>query len=222
MCSVVIQQAENMTVPAWVTDLTSFHRWTESEEFPEEGRIDYLAGEIWIDMSEEKVWSHNQVKTEYTIVLGTLAKTDRNGRFFQDGVRVQHPEADLSVAPDGVFVCNDSIQTMRVTFAPAADGEDLRINGSPNMALEVLSDSTVRKDTVRLRELYWEAGIREYWLVDARKGVLRFDILRHTAKGYVAVRPQRGWLKSAVFDRSFRLTQGSDDLGRPTFTLEVR
>src|SRR6516225_8022178 len=105
MCSVVIQQAENVTVPEWVTDLVTFTRWTESEEFPEDGRIDYLAGEIWIDMSDEKVWTHNQVKTEFTYTLAGLAKTERRGRFFQDGLRVQHPEADLSAVPDGLFIC---------------------------------------------------------------------------------------------------------------------
>ncbi len=222
MCSVVIQQAENVRVPEWVTDLASFTRWTETDEFPEEGRIDYLAGEIWIDMSDEKVWSHNQVKTEYTYRLAGLAKTERRGRFFQDGLRIVHPEANLSAKPDGLFICNDSFQMMRVTLTQAADGEDLHVEGSPNLALEVLSNSSVRKDTVRLRELYWAAGVREYWLVDARQQPVSFVILRHTAKGYVAVRPQRGWLKSAVLGKSFRLTQEADELGHPAFTLEVR
>ena len=113
MCRVEIQELD-VTVPEWVIDRTSFERWTESEEFPEEGRIDFLAGEIWIDMSEEQLFSHNQVKTEFTIVLGGLAKSTRRGRFFQDGVRLSHPEADLAVVPDALFVSIESIQTMRV------------------------------------------------------------------------------------------------------------
>jgi Uma2 family endonuclease len=90
------------------------------------------------------------------------------------------------------------------------------------MVLEVISNGSVRKDTVILRQAYWEAGVQEYWLVDARKQPLTFDILRHTAKGYVATRKQGGWLRSPVFGKSFRLTQGTDFLGQPSFTLEVR
>ena len=73
-----------------------------------------------------------------------------------------------------------------------------------------------------LHQAYWEAGIREYWLVDARKQPLRFDILRHTPKGYVATRKQAGWAKSAVFGKSFRLTQETSADGHRTYTLAVR
>ena len=79
--------------------------------------------------------------------------------------------------------------------------------------LEVLSDSSVEKDIVILFDAYWQAGIAEYWLVDARKGPVRFDIYRHTSKGYVATRKQAGWVKSAVFSKSFRLSQRQGPLG---------
>jgi Uma2 family endonuclease len=222
MCRVVIQDARDVIVPEWVDGLRSFSHWVESDEFPDEGRIDFLAGEIWIDMSDEKVWSHNQVKLAYFSVLDLLVRKTRKGRFFPDGLRIVHPEAKLSAVPDGVFVLNESIQTMRVSFLPAADGEDLTVQGSPDMTLEVLSNSSVKKDLEVLRQLYWKAGIPEYWLVDARGESLMFDILRHGAKGYVATRKQDGWMKSAVFGQSFRLIQEKDGLGHPLFTLEVR
>jgi hypothetical protein len=70
--------------------------------------------------------------------------------------------------------------------------------------------------------LYHEAGIPEYWLVDARGDRLVFEILRHTARGYVAVRKQQGWQKSGVFGKSFRLTQRTDENGLAEYTLKVR
>jgi Uma2 family endonuclease len=103
-----------------------------------------------------------------------------------------------------------------------AKGGYVELEGIPDMVLEVMSDSSVHKDTEQLRELYWQAGIREYWLVDARKEPLTFEILRHTAKGYIATRKQAGWLKSAVFGKSFQLTQRTDDLGYPEYRLAVR
>jgi Uma2 family endonuclease len=90
------------------------------------------------------------------------------------------------------------------------------------MALEIVSRSSVYKDIVFVRQAYWEAGIREYWLVDVRKEPIQFDILRHGARGYVATRKQDGWIKSSVFGHSFRLVSARDPKGNPDFTLEVR
>ena len=90
------------------------------------------------------------------------------------------------------------------------------------MVLEVVSRSSVRKDTEVLKEAYWDAGIQEYWLVDARKAPLRFDIFRYTSKGYVPVAKQASWLNSKVFAKSFRLTQTKGPQGYPKFTLAVR
>jgi Uma2 family endonuclease len=96
------------------------------------------------------------------------------------------------------------------------------LEGSPDMVLEVVSDSSVRKDTEQLRRDYWTAGIREYWLVDARPEPLVFDILRHTPKGYRTTPKKEGWIKSAVFAKAFRLTCRTNALGHPEYTLEVR
>ncbi len=81
---------EDLTVhvPEWVRDLDSFRRWACSDDFPETGRICFLNGEVWVDMSREQLFSHNQVKLEYSLVLGTMTKTDRLGRYFPDGVLV--------------------------------------------------------------------------------------------------------------------------------------
>jgi Uma2 family endonuclease len=95
------------------------------------------------------------------------------------------------------------------------------LDGTPDMVLEVVSPSSVEKDTVQLRHLYWQAGIREYWLVDARGPRLVFDILSYTPKGYAATRKQAGWLKSATFQRSFKLTHRTDHLGHPDYQLEI-
>jgi Uma2 family endonuclease len=223
MRSVIIQHATNaVRVPDWVSDRESFLRWTADATFPDYGRVDYLAGEIWIDMSEEQLFSHNQVKLAFYVALGQLVQEGELGRFFPDGARLVHPEADLSAVPDAVFVSDNRFEQMRVRFIGGAERGFVRIEGGPDMVLEVISDSSVQKDTVRLREMYRAAGVREYWLVDARREPLTFDILRQTARGFVAARRQGGWVRSTVFDKSFRLISDTDKHGRPRYTLEVR
>lgn len=42
-------------------------------------------------------------------------------------------------------------------------------------------------------------------------------------KGYVVTRQQAGgWVKSAVFGKSFRLTRQTDEPGQPEYTVEIR
>ncbi len=208
-------------VPFWVNDLESFRRWMLSDESPERVPLFFLAGEVWIDMSKEQFFSHNQLKKVIFRVLSGLEK-QACGRFIPDGMLVTNEAADLSGNPDGVFVTNDSFRTGRVQLIEGAEDGYVELEGSPDMVLEVVSDSSVEKDNDVLMDLYWKAGIREYWLVDARGARIEFQILRHTARGYVATRPSGGWRKSAVFGKSFRLTRQLDDLGHPDFTLDVR
>ena len=114
------------------------------------------------------------------------------------------------------------MRAKQVQLIEGWDGGFVEMEGSPDMVLEVVSASSVHKDTVVLRQAYWQAGIREYWLVDARQEPARFDILRRTARGYAATRKRDGWLRSAVFGKSFQLSQRVNALGHPEYTLAVR
>ncbi len=219
--STIFVEDEFVHIPTWVVDHSSFRRWVHSDEFPERGRICYFNGEVWVDMSKEQVFSHNQVKHEYALTLGGLVKAGRLGRYFPDELLLSNVDEEFTCQPDGVFVSREGLRE-RVRLVPGAREGYLELEGTPDMVLEVVSASSVTKDTVTLRELYWKAGIPEYWLVDARGERLAFDILRHTAKGYIATRRQGGWLRSAVFGHSFRLTRQDDELGNPEYNLAVR
>jgi Uma2 family endonuclease len=97
----------------------------------------------------------------------------------------------------------------------------VEFEGSPEMVLEVVSESSVEKDTVILPVLYHRAGINEFWRIDARSE-LHFEILNWTERDYVPAGEAGGWWRSAVFGRWFRMTQQPDPLGQPQFTLAVR
>jgi Uma2 family endonuclease len=211
-----------VSVPSWVVDLESFRRWADADDFPDDGRAWYLKGEVWIDMSKEQIFTHLAVKREFFYVLTGLVKAENLGLFLPDGLLLSNAEADISGKPDATFVSTASIQTERVQLIEGWDGGFVEMEGSPDMVLEVVSASSVHKDTVVLRQAYWQAGIREYWLVDARQEPVRFDIFRRTAKGYTSTSKRDGWLKSAVFGKSFLLTQRLNALGHPEYTLAVR
>jgi Uma2 family endonuclease len=163
-----------------------------------------------------------RVKSEFNRVLGQLERKLGIGYFIPDGLRVLQPNTDLSAIPDGTFILYRSIRQGRVHLVPGAEEGYVRVEGGPDMVLEVVSTSSARKDKVLQRQLYWGAGVREYWIADARRRPLTFEILRHTSKGYVPVPGVRGWFASAVFGKSFRLTQRPDPLGNSDYRLGVR
>jgi Uma2 family endonuclease len=214
----VLCESGEIRVPEWVVGLESFRRWAATDNLPEKTRVWYLKGEVWIDLSKEQLFTHVGVKTALHTVLGRLTKEENLGLYLVDGVFITNAKADLAGNPDAAFASAEALRAGQVRLV-----DDYReVEGSPDMVLGVVSRNSAHKDTVQLRQAYWEAGVREYWLVDARKEPLRFDILRHTARGFVATRKRDGWIKSAVFGKSFRLTQDANGLGHPYYTLEVR
>jgi Uma2 family endonuclease len=216
MSTIVIQ--DSMCIPDWVRDQASFRRWARSDEFPERGLFSFLKGDIWVDVSMERL-AHNKLKGEIGRVLGNLVTANDLGEYLPDRMMLTNEAAELSTEPDGMFLSFAALESGRVR---TEEGEDsVEVEGTPDMVLEVISPHSVRKDTVVLRELYWDAGVPEYWLVDPRVTPVRLDILRRTSRGYSTARRQEGWLKSAVFGCSVQLTQTTEH-DRVKYTLEVR
>lgn len=101
--SVLIEQ-EDLVIPAGIDSLAAFRRWAISDEFPENGRIDYLAGTIDADFSLEKLHSHGSAKSGIaTRLYGLIVESDLR-EVFIDEARVSSEAASLSVEPDIVAV----------------------------------------------------------------------------------------------------------------------
>ena len=99
----------------------------------------------------------------------------------------------------------------------------MELEGSPDMVLEVVSPTSVEKDTVLLPSLYHKAGVREYWLVNPLGDEPEFTIHRFLPKKYTLIRPDGdGWVRSPIFQRSFRLAKEDTEFDFSEFTLEMR
>jgi Uma2 family endonuclease len=211
-----------ISVPFWVVDIDSFRRWTDMDDFPEKGQVWWLCGEVWADMSKEQIFSHLGVKREYYYVLTGIVKSAQSGLFLPDGLLLSNFAADISGNPDATFITNETLKSDRIRLIERKEGGYVELQGSPDMVLEIVSDSSEKKDLFLLRQAYWEAGVREYWIVDARAGKLQFDVLHYTSKGYAKSRKKAGWVRSEVFAKSFHLTRSTNALGHPEYTLETR
>ncbi len=223
MASSVIFE-ERVEIP-YFRSLAEFRAWALSDDFPERGRIDYIGGRIEVDMSPENVFFHGSIKTE---IVGELRDVVRSvgGYLFSDCTRVSSPDADLSAEPDIVYLSDETIDSGRIRLVPSAGGEPdsfMELEGVPDLVVEIVSDSSVAKDTKRLPTAYWRAGIAEYWLIDVRGERMFFRIHTRGADGYEPVSTDgEKFQRSEVFDRRFHLDRRRNARGRWVFDLQSR
>jgi len=209
-----------------INGLADFRRWAQSSDFPETGRIDYLAGRIEVDMSPEDLYCHNQLKVKLIAALVALNDSEALGELYSDRVRVSDPGAAMSVEPDIVFISELSLDSGRVRLVPKASGETGRfveLEGAPDLIIEIVSDSSETKDRRRLAMTYFEAGVTEYWLIDARKPELEFNILRRGYASYEAsLVDVDGFVPSNVLRRRFHIERTADRRGNWKYQVLVR
>jgi Uma2 family endonuclease len=212
-----------ITIPGWIDSLESYRRWATSDEYPQSGWVSYLDGIIWVEANMEEFLSHNRVKQAYNGLFYTLLVQHPVGCFVPDRMMLVNEAANLSTEPDGLFYLWATMETGRLRLVPGKKTGYMQLEGTPDAVLEILSDSSEKKDLVHLRDLYWKAQVPEYWLVDVRGSAIRFDILSWTNEGYQAIPPdQQGWLHSGILGHSFQIERTTDPLGLAQFVVHVK
>src|SRR5215469_3896363 len=126
-----VNEADQVSVPSWVTDLESFRRWADADAFPENARIDYLQDGVWADLSRQDLFTHVAVKGTFITVLGGLA---RSGLFLGSGAYLSNVAAGIAVRPDALFVSAAGFQQRVRLLDRKGEGFD-ELEGSPDMVL---------------------------------------------------------------------------------------
>ena len=180
MSRVLVRPVGELVIPGTVIDLASFREWVHLGELPEKLTVHFIANEVWVDLTTDTI-CENAIRTALYATIGRLVKAEKLGFLFANRVLLTNDRADLGCEPDATFVSAESLNTRRVTFTAGATtgAEATEMVGSPDLVVEVVSRSSVEKDTVLLFDAYFQAGVLEYWLIDARdEAGARFDIYR--------------------------------------------
>lgn len=194
--------AWQVQVPLSAHSLAGFRAWNRT--LPEKVKTALIHGHVYLDMSNEDIERHVAVKGAIFAAIHRIAMEEDLGQIYQDGGLLTNDRAQLACNPDAVGALWASFESGRFQVLEEA-GRHPELQGTPDWVLEVVSPSSVTKDTRDLRRGYHAAGIAEYWLVDARRD-LSFSILHWRKAGYVAATIDdagRQWSK--VFARHFRL-----------------
>ncbi len=217
---------DELRIPIGFRNLETFRRWARSETFPERGRIDFIGGDVEVDMEAEDLGTHGMPKVDISADLRNEVVRRDLGMILVDRARMSNDPAHLSVEPDIVLLLWETIESGRARLVPKAGrkpGRYVEIEGTADLVVEIVSDSSEAKDTQRLRERYHRAGVREYWIVDARGEEVSLTVLHHAPRGYVAARAGRGgFLRSRVLGHDVRLTSTPARMGLMRYSLESR
>ncbi|MCZ7643971.1 MAG: Uma2 family endonuclease [Planctomycetota bacterium] len=219
---------ELVEIPAGLETLADFRRWTLSDAFPEQGRIDFIGGRIEVDMSPERLDFHAAVKSALAFGLMQQVEASGLGQVYVDRARVASPVAGLSCEPDIVYVSWASRKAGDVRYIqapqPIGPTDPLEIEGGPDLVVEIVSPSSKAKDTQRLPPAYFAAGVREFWLADALGKQVVFEIHTRGKKGFRKVAAGKdGFVKSPLFGASFRLRRRAGPVENSVvYRLETR
>ena len=190
MASLIINEESSgrpVQIPLGLESLDSFRRWVRCDNAPHGGRIDFIDGNIEVDMSPEELFSHGSLKVAVSGELYRWVRERDLGHLFSDSTRISNPTANLSAEPDIVLVRHESIEDGQVRLTPKASAVNrfVEIVGAPDLVVEIVSDSSVEKDERRLRHAYAQSEIPEYWIIDARGADVEFQLLRLEADHYL-------------------------------------
>ena len=128
--------------------------------FPEDGlRHEIIDGEHSVTPAPYP--RHQNVVLRFALALGPFVEANRAGQLFVSPIDVLLSRHDV-VQPDLVFVSRDRFHIIT----------ERNLQGAPDLAIEVLSEGTRRRDEGLKLATYERFEVREAWLADpARKTV---------------------------------------------------
>jgi Uma2 family endonuclease len=223
---VICLEPGGVEIPSGISTLEEFRRWVHSEGFPERGRFDWVSGRLEVDLSPEDLNTHGSPKTAIAIRLGGIFVDGELGAVYIDKARLSSPLADLSAEPDILVLLFKTLEEGRARLVPKSSGEPGRfveIEGAADLVVECVSDLSKDKDKKRLPKTYHAAGVREYWIVDARGANVELRVLVYSPKGYVpSPMDAEGYTASPVLEARVKLVVLRRAAGLTLFRLEVR
>jgi prevent-host-death family protein len=130
------------------------------EEFIEfyentEDRYEYIDGEVYL-LASPRV-THQQVLGNLHILLHAWFRDKKCRPYLSPfDVTLKKGKNNMNVVqPDILVVCDSDNRN-----------EKDKYTGVPTLVVEILSQSTRRKDVIKKLDLYMQSGVREYWIVD--------------------------------------------------------
>ncbi len=140
-----------MTIPSRMSE-AQFVKWYDKEY--ESIRAEWVAGEVIVHMPDNV--EHFRIEDFIYFLLREFVIKFQLGEAFRSRIQVRVPVKPSRREPDIFFVSKSRSSIVQKKF----------VDGPPEMAIEIISPSSRKRDTrVKFLE-YEEAGVKECWIID--------------------------------------------------------
>lgn len=179
-------------------------RWTYADYAaftpPDSGGYQVIRGELIVTPSPRR--AHQWVVKKLSALLDRYVTDHSLGEVhlapFDVILDADRDEPENIVQPDVLFIAKDRLDIVT----------DANVQGAPDLAVEILSDSTARYDRVHKMNLYAEFGVRHYWIIDSGAHTLEaFDLTGETPQLVRAVSEDDVFKPELFSDLGIRLSE---------------
>jgi Uma2 family endonuclease len=126
---------------------------------PDNGNFELLNGQIYFMASPKP--SHQRISLRLSYFLAACVIPNNLGEIFTAPMDVVFTEYD-TFQPDLLFITKERLNII---------GEN-KIEGSPDLVVEILSPSNDANEMSYKRHIYESKGVKEYWLINVEKQML--------------------------------------------------
>ncbi len=144
-------------------------KWTYEDyrRLPDDGWIyEVIEGELYT--SPPPIPIHQENSGNLLVAFHDYAKKHNAGKVYDAPIEVILADWANPVQPDIVFITKERLHIIKRS----------RIEGAPDIIVEVLSPSNWITDRREKFQAYAKAGVREYWLVNPWARVIELFVLR--------------------------------------------
>ncbi len=144
-------------------------KWTYEDycRLPEDGwTYEVIEGELY--MSPAPLTIHQRCKLKFAATFLSFAEDHDAGMVLDAPTDVLLPGLASPVQPDVIFVSKERLDIVK----------DERVEGAPDIVVEVLSPGNWLLDRRDKFKVYAKAGVREYWIVDPHARTIELFGLR--------------------------------------------
>ncbi|GBF33788.1 hypothetical protein DCCM_2899 [Desulfocucumis palustris] len=119
----------------------------------DDNQYELIGGELILVPSPKSI--HQIISLELAATLRDYVRKNKLGRVITAPLDVVLSETDKP-QPDILFISTNRLDIIT---------ED-NIKGAPDLVIEILSPSTASRDKVQKSKMYYNHGVKEYWIVD--------------------------------------------------------
>ena len=160
------------------------YTWKDYLTWPDNERWEIIYGEP-VAMAPAPTSTHQALVLNIAISLKNIFKGEKCQTFVSP-IDVKLSE-DLVVQPDVIVVCDkDKLK-------------ETHLEGAPDLAVEVVSKSSMATDRIRKLNIYAAFGIREYWIFTPSPGMAEIFVLKEGKYVLEQAYERNGILKSSIF-----------------------